>query len=1613
MNTFSAFDSSDEEDDDYTRASRAMLKKKMTREEKKAIDTSEWMTAQSRYNDRAQRQSFNPLDDHNITYKGEMGYIFHCTPQTKVECLAKMLFGTSKAMGNTYQDIKPGTILYLYDLHNKDITGPFLADSTMGEWNKHAWKGRFPKQVEVKSLWPGFAPVTKQMQSREVMEITSSIIRLNPRDQTALTELFCGVTGPNKTKFKGTVNFNQGSKPSSSPSRSPFGSNPYERVGSKAPSFSAPSFPADRHPAPAPPPAPAPSFDITPLSAPVRVNSFSPPSFSAPSFSRDQPQSPPGPQFALNPSSPPMLAQSPPQQPKLNPPLQELGLGLLQRLQQGVQRGLGLSAPPGLQDQAGPPGIQDEVQDPPPGFQEHQYDGHSAPPSFQLDEIVPQSDGYSTDPKPPGLSDLMSMGFPEDKCYAALSAAKGSQEIAIEYLLSGIIPDAPAPQEEPSQLEQNLAEMRERLNIVPRETPRSPPKSPQQHPSAQVYEPSPSLGSPQQSSQGGAVPPEGYLCKKCKVPGHYFNDCPLFKHYSAATNQYSQVCPPAPPLGSPQQSSQGGAAPPPGYVCKKCKVPGHFFSDCPLYDSNSTSQTSQSQAKRPPPPGYVCRKCKGTKVREVGPHFFDECPLFIKDPNAGAKLPPPNYICNKCGVPGHFRNDCPLDKQPVSGDGGSPRCNQNQFPKAGESTLYSHSSTANYIQNKATKEFTIMSHEHGRDRRDGRHISKIDLQQAIKYGVKSRANTDEDGNTRYKFIYEGICYITDRTCKQEITSYPIPRDLTAKEFREHNSNLAAIKNKSFWTSHTVLVVDMSWSMSQEDVDGKNGFSRAKCVFISLAMDFVRNRLLREEAIGTDVVSIILMRAEGTVVIRHKPTDWNLFNDILRLMNTEEAIGHGHYLPAIEAAKELLDYNQVASCALGFFFLSDGKPSDPTPKGTEGTKQGVAEANRRRIGNRFGQLASEYGRRMSVCTAAFGQSDEDYSVLEVMAHVANLYGCKAIFKEPNKNEEFLKDAMISLTTSITATQTELTEVGAGRRAIRHTIRKSRNEALSDVKEDESEWDIFYKHKGHILRMYVYNSVNDDFDELDLPDGVEGLAFHKKTFGEGAERIVKEFAELDKNGERKGDRLVYKQSRFLEDTEDEDEINERFENLERRKNYRKKRMTNFHSVFCKTQNRAAEIADKFRMLLDSLPNAQMRSVPRIEFLNCWLYSHALPGQEMTAGLIEKHLSGQYKKWNNNAGAIINALGAIVEGDSEEEEEEDEDNDHEIEDLSRLTPSEVCQTFSHFSYVYSQHKELVCDLQGVYEEAFNPPLLKLTDPVIHRRTKATSGSSSGYGRTDGGMKGIRKFFDTHKCGPLCRTLNLHKEHPNNMVQDEPLGWEGLLGLVRSEEQKFHDREKKRKEKAEKKEKRLAEKRELELAAKKHETMSAFCAACSLGNLEKAKALCAAAKSGTYFDPDFAREEDEGYTPLLYAAQEGYVNTVKWLVKDARADPNVVDWDGNSAVYVATDQNKRDVIEYLVKDTKANVDLVTIDGYSPLHNATMKGNLEIVKILCEDGKANSELRDSRNMTPYEIARSKNYKDIVDYFHPPLSGRVPVKEGHFKGGRKKNVRKMQGGNHF
>jgi hypothetical protein len=78
-------------------------------------------------------------------------------------------------------------------------------------------------------------------------------------------------------------------------------------------------------------------------------------------------------------------------------------------------------------------------------------------------------------------------------------------------------------------------------------------------------------------------PPPGYVCKKCKTPGHFIQNCPEWPENMKNQKQpqqqqqqhnYQQSQP-------NQQQQHQAAKPPTNYLCHRCRIPGHYIQDCP------------------------------------------------------------------------------------------------------------------------------------------------------------------------------------------------------------------------------------------------------------------------------------------------------------------------------------------------------------------------------------------------------------------------------------------------------------------------------------------------------------------------------------------------------------------------------------------------------------------------------------------------------------------------------------------------------------------------------------------------------------------------------------------------------------------------------------------------------------------------------------------------------------------------------------------------------------------------------------------------------------------------------------------------------------------------
>ena len=76
-----------------------------------------------------------------------------------------------------------------------------------------------------------------------------------------------------------------------------------------------------------------------------------------------------------------------------------------------------------------------------------------------------------------------------------------------------------------------------------------------------------------------------------------------------------------------------------------------------------------------------------------------------------------------------------------------------------------------------------------------------------------------------------------------------------------------------------------------------------------------------------------------------------------------------------------------------------------------------------------------------------------------------------------------------------------------------------------------------------------------------------------------------------------------------------------------------------------------------------------------------------------------------------------------------------------------------------------------------------------------------------------------------------------------------------------------------------------------------------------------------------------------VYFAAQEGHLACVQWLVQTAKADPTSSSNDGMTPLHAAAQTGQVNVTHWLVRTANCTVTSKTCDGATPLHFAAAKG--------------------------------------------------------------------------
>jgi len=317
----------------------------------------------------------------------------------------------------------------------------------------------------------------------------------------------------------------------------------------------------------------------------------------------------------------------------------------------------------------------------------------------------------------------------------------------------------------------------------------------------------------------------------------------------------------------------------------------------------------------------------------------------------------------------------------------------------------------------------------------------------------------------------------------------------------------------------------------------------------------------------------------------------------------------------------------------------------------------------------------FGRdRLFLATVAFGSPEEDYQVMQTMSKKLP----RSSFQKLGLSTGLLKTSLSSLTSTMTSLCSSVTSASL-------TLRR-----LVMMREDQVAQMDVYLHSDPQLKKQVYNRGTKVYERAPFESGADGFAIAKNPFEQGAEWVVYKSCEIKVKAKGQapatvGPMLVAKEPKHEELLDNKD----------------------FYTKSCRIQGEAEALAQLFNRRLNLGPAFS------ISFVQCYLWQTPDLRKASGVGLckVEQELTGKFRKWNNNAGHVTKkryckwerpeanvssdvnpgvALGAIGEDDEEEEDQ------HLFEFMD---PNDVPSCFSHFTFVSSEERQLVCDLQGTW--------------------------------------------------------------------------------------------------------------------------------------------------------------------------------------------------------------------------------------------------------------------------------------------------------------------------
>ena len=522
-----------------------------------------------------------------------------------------------------------------------------------------------------------------------------------------------------------------------------------------------------------------------------------------------------------------------------------------------------------------------------------------------------------------------------------------------------------------------------------------------------------------------------------------------------------------------------------------------------------------------------------------------------------------------------------------------------------------------------------------------------------------------------------------------------------------------------------------------DNDGDSFLSRQQAVLRVLRSQVIQSQLTAG-ALEKDRVSLIKIQApprDAAEAAAFKPVPFALFPMSASLeRKLDEAVGQpagaGPYLPALEQLVQLVklaDPYLSPYATTNVLFLSDGKPSDAVHE-LELPRRLATVLHELRAAVPEGRLA------LNIYGCGDIVSDADTWCLRQMK--AALPECATFEMTNSKKYGELEETLKSgFSTTLAASRISSVSEATRRLPLRMVSRPAfEREVTYDGVRVFLPSKRLADFKSPLRPFLSRNNVSISVSNRILGHGGERNAYmmHFKDGGDG-------FTERDEEWVVKESRHEFKRA---EDERD------------------------FHQKALITQKAAEDLAKEFNQQAKELG---LTGLPEVAYMTCCFIETgkmtretgepAEPKEPPRRSLFaERHIRGQFRKWNTNVGSVV-----TTEAPPQEDVVAEHDDGGQGQRW-RINSDDVPQAFSHFTIDFCQRPNsqfrleggeagacLVCDLQGCYSKSTHA--FKLIDPVIH----SDLGVKNLFGATDRGAKGIEDFLKSHKCNEVCRMMEL----------------------------------------------------------------------------------------------------------------------------------------------------------------------------------------------------------------------------------------------------------------